>query len=294
MELVIFNPRVGKALIIGQQFLPRGGHILIGGKGCHKCAETQVPDNHQIAANRIEEERGYLGDEVIEELDKEFAEIDFLADFKNPAQTLGKVGEFKPVGFVGTNVGGTANRLANMFGHPADILYPLLTQQIDAFLQFRDQISLQWIKRDGRQTHQRILNKDKGRNRNQNTALIQGEGKGLAKETAKRFGLGRDHRDDFALTGFAKMRQREPQYPFKQVITQPAQQSFGHHADIDVDEVFEPAIDENKGEKNPRQGKQIFDLIEFDPENVIGRARAADRFVDDQFGQVEGIIQKRK
>ena len=142
IKLFVLNTRIGKALVIRQKLFPGGGHVFVGGKGRDKGAEAEIADNHQIAANRIEEERRDLGDEVIEEFDKELTEIDFLTDFKNPAQTLGEVGKFEPLGFVGANVGRTPNGLADMFGHPAHVLHALFAQHIDAFLQFRDQISL--------------------------------------------------------------------------------------------------------------------------------------------------------
>ena len=83
------------------------------------------------------------------------------------------------------------------------------------------------------------------------------------------------------------MRQRETQDAFKQIVTQTAQKPFGHHPDIDIDEILKPAIDENKGEENTRKRKEIFDLGQIKTDNFIWRTGPADRFVDDHFRQVE-------
>ncbi len=294
VKLFIFDPRIGKALVIGQKLFPGGRHILVGGKGRDQRAEAEIAHDHQITADGIEEERRDLGDEVVQELDKEFAEIDFLADFKNPAHPLGEMGQLETLRFMGADIGRTGNDFADMFRHAAHILHALFAKLVHAALQFRDQVALQRIKRNCRQPHQRVLNKDKGGDRDQNTALIKRQRKRFAKETAKRFCFGGDHGNDFALAGFTEMRKRKTQNPFKQGIAQPAQKPFGHHADIDVDEIFEPAIDEDQREKDPRQGEQIFDLVQFDAKNIIRFASATDCLVDDQLWQIQRVIQKWK
>lgn len=94
---------------------------------------------------------------------------------------------------MGANIGRTTNGFADMLGHAAHVLDALFAKQVHPALQFGDQISLQRIKGDRCKTHQRVLDKDKGRNRDQDTALIKRKGECLAKEAAERFGLGGDH-----------------------------------------------------------------------------------------------------
>ena len=75
--------------VVGQQFFPRAGQILVGGKGCDQCANRHMTQNDQIAPDGKEKERRQLGQEVVEKLHEEFFAIDRQPDKKQNAQTVG-------------------------------------------------------------------------------------------------------------------------------------------------------------------------------------------------------------
>lgn len=70
-HLVVLDMHVHHHLIIAEQLLPRGIQLLVGTDHRDQRAEREITGDHQIAADRVEEERPKLGEEVIQEFDEE-------------------------------------------------------------------------------------------------------------------------------------------------------------------------------------------------------------------------------
>ncbi len=65
------------------------------------------------------------------------------------------------------------------------------------------------------------------------------------------------------------------------------------HAGVDVDDVFEGAVDQDEDEENAAERHEITELIEIEAENraAIGLAQGV---VDDLLGQVERGVEERE
>ena len=88
-HLLELDLRVPGQLVVVEQLLPRRVQLLVRADHRHQRAERQVARDHQIAADRVEEERAELRDEVVEELDEELLLVDLVADVEDDAELAG-------------------------------------------------------------------------------------------------------------------------------------------------------------------------------------------------------------
>ena len=198
-DLVVFDARIGLLLVVGEQLLPGRGHVLVGGEHGHHGAEAEATLDDEVAADRIEEERRELGEEIVEELDEELAPEDLEADVVYAAEALRDVGA-QPVGAViGVDGLDGGDRLADPVGQPAHMLHPLLRQRRHPALELRDRIHLEGVERERRQAQNRLLDQHEGADGHQDAQLIDRLGQRIAHEAAERLDLLRHHRDDLAL-----------------------------------------------------------------------------------------------
>src|SRR5205807_3448927 len=116
---------------------------------------------------------------------------------------------------------------------------------------------------------------------------------GVADKAAQLFALDGDHRDDLRRRGLLEIRRWKPQQPQVKRIAEAPQHPLAELPLERVDEVFEPAVDQNQREEYPAQKHQIRNLIEFEPEDFLRKMLAADGVVDDFFGQLQRIIEER-
>ena len=293
-HLVVFDPRVGLLLVVGEQLLPGRGHVLVGGEHGDHGAEAQAALDDQVAADRVEEEGGELGQEVVEELDEELAPEDFVADVVYVAEPVGDVGA-QPVGaVVGVDGLDGRDRFADPVRQPAHMLHPLLRQRGHPALQLRDRIHLEGVERERGKAQNGFLDEHEGADGDQYAELIDRLGQRIAHEAAERLDLLRHHRDDLALARALENREREAQQARIEVVAQPAQQPFAEAALAGVDGEFERAVQKHEAQKGEAQHHQIFDLPELQPEQRPGEAFAADGVVDDLLGQFERNVEHRE
>ena len=274
-HLVIFDPRIGLNLVIGQQFLPRRRQILIGRQYGNQRAHRYFTLDHQITANREEEERRELGQQIVQELNKEFFVVDLKTNMEDRAQALREISQFVLRCVVGMNFLNAGNRFANLLGQPAHFAHPRFAQQIHFLLQPRDDPALNRIEQDRRHAHHRILGEDVKNRRYQQAALERRHGEGVADKAAERLDLGGNHRNQLALAHFAEMRQRKAQDTRIQQKPEAPQHALAHTAFIDVDIHLKAAVNQHQKQENdaqrPQQG-QLFHVHYFDAEN-LQRAR---------------------
>src|SRR3954454_18707805 len=147
--LLVFDPRILFLLIEIKQFLPRRSHVLIGCQHRDKRAERQIAADHQIAADRIEEKRRQLSDEVVQEFDKEFAFVDFEANVVNSAEQAGEIGQLQFDRVVAVDFDYTRSRFLDTVGDDPLRAHALLVELVHLPLQFRDNVSLERVERDG-------------------------------------------------------------------------------------------------------------------------------------------------
>src|SRR5260370_34606701 len=110
-DLLVFDPRILLLLVKIEQLLPRRGQVLIGRQHRNQSADRQIAADHQITADREEEERGQLREEVVEKLDKKFAPVDLEANVVDPAQQVGKVGQLQLYRVIGMDLDDAGVRL---------------------------------------------------------------------------------------------------------------------------------------------------------------------------------------
>src|SRR4029077_8106030 len=117
-------------LVEVEQLLPGRGQILVGGEDRHQRAERQIALDDQIAAQRIEEERRQLPNEIVEEFGEEFAAVDLEPDVINHTQNAGKVGQMQLDRVVCLDLDDAAVRFLDPVGDLADGAHPLLAKLV--------------------------------------------------------------------------------------------------------------------------------------------------------------------
>ena len=129
-------------VVIGQQFFPRAGQVLVRGKCRHKGADRHFTLDREVATNRVEEEGRELTDEVVEKLHEELLLEDLKANGKEPAQPVREHRHSEAPPAVGAQRAGPCGAFANLSGQRADLDHAFLVQQVDLALQFGDEPSL--------------------------------------------------------------------------------------------------------------------------------------------------------
>ncbi len=91
------------------------GQILVGGDDGDELTDVHAALQGEIAADRVEQERRDLCEEVVEELDEELPLIDVVADLEDAPQPRADVGAF----VVGCVVGVNGRDAVDDFADPA-------------------------------------------------------------------------------------------------------------------------------------------------------------------------------
>ncbi len=79
-HLLVLDLDVEALLVPVDQLLHRRGQVLVGGDHRDQRADVELAGDHEIAADRVEQERRHLREEVVEELDHELALVELEAD----------------------------------------------------------------------------------------------------------------------------------------------------------------------------------------------------------------------
>ena len=243
-----------------EQLLPRAEDVLVGGEHGDQRAERQAALDHQVAADRIEEERRDLGQEIVQELDEELALVDVEADRVDLAEAVADVGPLEVQRVVGADLGDAGHRLADPVGQLARGLHALLRQLVDLPLQPRDQPDLRRVQRDRGQPEPQVLHEDEDQVGQQQAALEDRDDDRVADEAAHRLGLGDDHRNDLAGRHRLELRQRKAQHLVVEIVPQAPHRPLADDAGVDVDPVLEHAVDGDQREQQERQRHQVRDL----------------------------------
>ena len=229
-QLRVFDLRVLLDLVEVEQLLPGRRQVLVGGEHADQRAERQAAAQYQITADRQEEERRELRDEVVQEFDEELLAIDVVADPEDPIEVLAEGGELRLVGVIGVHILDDAGHFADALRQAAHLAHPGEAEQIDLALQLGNEIRLKRVERDRRQAHDQILGEDEAERGQQQPGLEQRRDHGIAEIAAERFDLAGDHGDQLALGEPAELRQRKTQDPAEQLGAQPAQHGLAEAA----------------------------------------------------------------
>ena len=195
-----------------------------------------------------------------------------------------------------------ARDLADPLRQVADLAHPGVAQAVDPALQLRDQPGLRRIEGDRGEAHGHVLGEDEAECRDQEAALERGRDDRIAEVAAERLDLAGHHRDQLALGDPAEVAEREAQHARQQLRAQQAQQALAEPALVDVDRVFEAAVDQDRQQEQAGQEGEVLELrvaaevdaAEGDGARKIGRL-AAERLVDDLLGQVErGVVDRQR
>src|SRR5690606_2654538 len=292
-HLLELDLRIPGQLIVAEQLLPRRIQLLVRADHRDQRAEGEIAHDHQVAADRIEEERAELGHEVVDELDEELLLVDLVANVEDDAELLAEARALVLRGVVGPDVAHAGDRLRDAVGEAAHLAHALLAQLVHLSLQLGNDVNLDRIEDDRGQAHDRVLDEHEGQDGQKRAALEQRQGEGAADEAAERLHLGVDHLDDLAGRDAAEMREREAQHAGVELVAQAAQHALADDALVDVEDVFEAAVDQDQDQEQPAQQEQVLDLVELVTQHPV-KGVAGQRIVDDQLGQLEGGVKERE
>jgi hypothetical protein len=138
-DLLVLDLDVEALLVPVDQLLHRRGQVLVGGDHRDQRADVELAGDHQVAANRVEQERRHLREEVVEELDHELALVELEADAEDPPQARGNLGALVVRGRVGADLGGAVDALGDTPGERARGELPLAAEYQQPLPQLGDE-----------------------------------------------------------------------------------------------------------------------------------------------------------
>ena len=197
-------------------------------------------------------------------------------------------------GIAGVDVGDAPHALPDHVGEPPDLpdSAPVVPQE--PLLKDGNQDRLDRIERDRGEAQDIVLHEHEEDNHQQRPAVDSGNRDGCAHEAPHRLHFPGDHGDQFALGDSAEMGQGKPENSVIELEAKAPQHPLSGLALVDLDEILEPAIDEDESQKYERQQKKIGNLVEFLAEKKAWEILAVDHFIDDDLGKIEREIQERK
>ena len=282
-------------LVPVDQLLHRAGQVLVGGDHRHQRADVEAADDHQVAADGVEQERRHLRQEVVEELDQELALVELEADAEDPAQARGDLGALVVRGVVGVDLDRAVDGLGDAPGERARGELALAAEHQQALAQPGDDDRLHRHHRERDQAERPVLVQDEEHRRQRLAAEEQRRDQRLADEAAERLDLVLDHGRHLGRLDAAEARQREAQDVVVQRVAQAAQHALAHPALHGVDAELEPAVERRSGRgrsSTARTGTRRRAELAAPRKPVVAiaplrEAAALDRLVDDGLGQVE-------
>ena len=90
------------------------------------------------------------------------------------------------------------------------------------------------------------------------------------------------------------MAHRKPQQALEKIVAQAAQHALPDPALAHVEVILEPAVDQDKDEKDQAQQHEVGEAVELDAEDRPREVLAGNRLVDNDLWQFERVVQKRK
>ncbi len=137
-DLLVGDLRICLDLVVVEQLLPRRAEILVGGEHRDQRAERQAALDDQIAADREEEERRQLADEVVEELHEEFAVVDLEPDVVDHAEDMSEIGQLQLDRIVGVDLDDAGGGFLDPVGDLAHGAHAALLELVDSGLQLAE------------------------------------------------------------------------------------------------------------------------------------------------------------
>ena len=193
------------------------------------------------------------------------------------------MGALVMTGVVGMHLVDAGHRFTDATGQVPRRRYPFLGQFIDAFLQARNNIQLERVKRYRGQPEEQVLLEDEKQVSDQGAALKHRQGKGLTDEFSQRFGFGGNHRDYLARRDAFEMWHRKTQDARIQLVTQASQQPFSERAPVDIQQVLQAAAPEHGQQEGKAENHQKVEPVELITEQAFRDVHALEQ-VDDFLG----------
>ena len=291
-HLRVLDLDVHPLLVPIDQLLHRAGQILVGSDHRDQGTDVEAADDHQIAADGVEEKRRHLREEVVQELHHELALVELKPDAEDLAQARRDLGALVVGGVVRMDLGGALDTLGDAPGErPRGELALAAELELPA-PQARNDERLDRHHAERDQAKPDLLVEDEEHGRERLPAEEERRDQRLADEAAERLDLVLDHGRHLGGLDAPEARQRKAQDVVEQGIAQPPQHALAHPALHGVDLELEPADGDDQREKRGRQGEKVGNALEIEAEEVLdrvrrGEAHALDRLVDDGLRQVE-------
>ena len=127
-----------------------------------------------------------------------------------------------------------AGHLADPLRQAAHLADAVEAQQVDLPLQLGNDVRLERIERDRRQTHDQVLGENEAQRGEQQPGLEHRGDQGIAEIATERLDLARDHGDQLALRQPAELRQGKAQDAAEELGAQPAQHALAEAALVHV------------------------------------------------------------
>ena len=274
--------------------MPHGkGRDGKGGQDGDQRAESQFALDHEIAADRIEEERSQLPQEIVQELDEELAPVDVepdVVDFAEPGRDM-RLFEMRRV--VEMDVGYAGDAFAELVRQVADGLDAPLGQLVHLRLELGNQVELRRIEGNGGKSEQEVLVENEQQIGQEQAALEGGQGEGIADESPERLGLRGNHGQQLRLGDLLEPVIRESQHAAEEIVPKASEHSLSDHAPVHVVQVLETPGDQDQQQEREAQDQQIADLVHRHAQQGFGNVAAVDGAVDDDFRHLQRSIDHR-
>ena len=259
-------------LVPVDQLLDRRRQVLVGGDHRDQLADVEPALERQIAADRVEQERRHLGEEIVEELDEEFPLIEVVADLEDAPQPGADVGALVVRRVVDMDGGNAVDDLADPAGELAGGELALRGR---ASIRRRRSLGMMtpWTATiaAGHEAEPEILHQDEDQSGERLAAEQRRLDEGIADEAAERLDLILDHGGDFGRLHALELAGREAQHAVDELVAQAPQHALAEAALVGIDVELEEAVDDDEQQEDAAQRHQHLEAVELEARR---RARA--------------------
>lgn len=285
---LVLDLDVEALLVPVDQLLEGRRQVAVGGQDRHELADVELALQGEVAADRVEQERCHLREQVVEIFDRELAAVDPQAQVVEPVEAAADLRAFPAAGVVQRHRLQAVEHLGDAPGQGAGRDLALAAETDDLPPQPRDHGHLHGDHAAGRDTEPDVLHHDEGQRRRGLRAQEHRHHDRVADEGADRLDLVPDDRR--GLGGFhLPLRLRgEAQHQREQLEPQAAQHPLAENALLEVDPELERAVDQDEAEEQRRQAEQQLEPVELEPLEQVRLAAAQEG------GPLDGELEERR
>ena len=229
-HLLVLHLHVEALLVPVDQLLQRRRQFAIGGDHGDELADVERAADREIAADRVEEERRQLRQEVVEELDDEFPVVDLQRMSKSRDEPLADLGALLVVGVVDCTTSMPSRTSAMRPASSRDAICRCLPSRSSSRRR-RGMIAICSRRRaSAMRPEPDVLHHDEDDRRQRLAAEEHRLDEGVADEAADRLDLVLDHGRELGRLTLRKWRRRKAQDAVVELVAQAAQHALAQRA----------------------------------------------------------------